>query len=104
MQRLYQSNVQAECLGKRQINSWQPDGNTDEESEETDFTDTDEEAENKSILIIGGSIAGIVIFVLVLALVLVLTKRRTRPSTANQKDDNPIYGPRDTIYVDEVDR
>ena len=49
--------------------------------------------------------SGIVIIILVLVVALVLTKRRKRASKANLRKDtdvNPIYGPRETIYVDEV--
>ena len=91
----------AECLDKKIINR-PKSANT--ESEETE---NNEATENWNPLIIGGSVAGIVILVLVIVLVLVLTRRRKRASSANQreeKDENPIYGPRDTIYLDEVDR
>ena len=90
----------AECLDKKIINR-PKSANT--ESEETE---NNEATENWNPLIIGGSVAGIVILVLVIVLLLVLTRRRKRASSANQrdeKDENPIYGPRDTIYLDEVD-
>ena len=59
----------------------------------------------KTPLIIGGTVVGVLIIALVVVVALVLTKKMKRASKANQRKDtdvNPIYGPRETIYVDEV--
>ena len=63
------------------------------------------ELTKKTPLIIGGTVVGVLIIALVVVVALVLMKRRKRASKANQRkdiDENPIYGPRETIYVDEV--
>ena len=86
--------------------------------EESEVTDKDEATHDSIPFIIGG----IIILILFNVLVLVLTKRRKRgtrgrqemktPSTdlgiqtanlRNEIDENSLYGPRDTIYLDEVD-
>ena len=65
--------------------------------------ETEEAVQSQMGLITGCSFA-FIIFILVIVIVVVLMKRK-KVANANQrrsKDENPIYGPRETVYVDEV--
>ena len=54
-------------------------------------------------LILGCSIGALALIIAtVLAVVLVKRRRMAKVNHRNSKDENPIYGPRETVYVDEV--
>ena len=52
-----------------------------------------------------GSVTGVLVVLLAIVLSVVLIKKRRVAKLnrrRNSKDENPIYGPRETVYVDEV--
>ena len=55
-------------------------------------------------LIIGCSVGGVLLLLVIVIAVVVLIKRRrvARANKRDSRDENPIYGPRETVYVDEV--
>ena len=96
VQKTYRDTLaNAGCSADRQIN-FEPTESTGKEKNDTEAN------HYKMGLIIGCSVAAILILVLILAVVLMKRRRESKANLRKSKDENPIYGPRETVYVDEV--